>query len=190
MGCVYALIFPNGKRYVGLTKHSAEKRWAEHQANARYGDKEAVYCAIRKHGAPKVEVLEEGSDYELLQLLEIDWIVALGSKTPGGYNLTDGGESLLGYRHTREQKRANQERWRKQWTAEFRARHAGSIQRSVNAAKPKVSTAAKLMWERPGFRESQSERWKKLWADPGFKASRLAKQRAGGFFSKRAVAPR
>jgi hypothetical protein len=37
MGCLYQLIFPNGKSYIGITKKTAEQRFGEHCRNSLKG---------------------------------------------------------------------------------------------------------------------------------------------------------
>ncbi len=67
-GTLYKLTFPNGKSYIGITKHSLEHRIKIHIRASRSGRKLAIYNAIRKYGT-------------------------FGD---GGYNLIDGGEGTLG----------------------------------------------------------------------------------------------
>jgi len=37
MGCLYQLIFPNGKSYIGITKKTAEQRFKDHCQNSKNG---------------------------------------------------------------------------------------------------------------------------------------------------------
>lgn len=88
-GLIYKIINKiNGKIYVGKT-NDFNRRMAEHKRANLYVDK-----AIRKHGWENfiVEVLEECETPEQLNEREIFWIAELNSKSPNGYNLTDGGD--------------------------------------------------------------------------------------------------
>ena len=99
MSCVYEIrCVVSGRSYVGKTAATAEKRWRDHQFDARKGSRRPFHCAIRKHGveAFRVVIIEEGlTDTEAFDL-ERKSILALGTRTPNGYNATDGGEGVPG----------------------------------------------------------------------------------------------
>lgn len=62
MALVYLLTnLANGKRYVGKTKGSLDKRWYNHLADVKKGSPYALHAAIRKYGkgAFQREVLGE-----------------------------------------------------------------------------------------------------------------------------------
>ncbi len=106
MGYIYKLTFASGKAYVGMTARTLKRRLDMHKAyagNESYGNR-LVYNAWRKHGDPIVEVIAEAPD-DQLPALEIRYIAEFGTLTPGGYNLTAGGEATLGYKHTEEGRR-------------------------------------------------------------------------------------
>jgi group I intron endonuclease len=97
----------NGKRYVGKTVRTLERRWYEHVTHSHGGSEEmTLYQAIRKHGADAFElsVLEECANEEQLDEAERKWIRELGTFRRE-YNMTEGGDGLKGYRHTEETKR-------------------------------------------------------------------------------------
>ena len=50
MANVYAIGFPNGKLYVGLTSKTTAKRLSGHISDTRRGSKLAVHNALRKYG--------------------------------------------------------------------------------------------------------------------------------------------
>jgi hypothetical protein len=64
---IYRLISPSGKSYIGQAKYErknrtrkgGDRRWHEHQNDAKRGRKTALCNAIRKHGASsfKMEIL-------------------------------------------------------------------------------------------------------------------------------------
>lgn len=94
VGQLYKLDFPNGKAYIGITIKTAEARFAQHHraAGAAKPNCAAVYRAWRKHGAPTLTVLAIVEDEDLYET-EKRAIAVFGTLAPGGYNLTEGGES-------------------------------------------------------------------------------------------------
>ncbi len=98
MGVVYLLQFPNGKGYIGWTKGTVAQRYKAHIQNAKNGSTYAVHRAIRKYGLKNVvvEVLVSDVSETAARMLEIDYIACLGMRVPNGYNLTEGGEGVLG----------------------------------------------------------------------------------------------
>jgi hypothetical protein len=98
LGCVYLITSPSGKQYVGQTVRSLEARWREHRYEAVRGSKLLFHQAIRKYGADKFacEVLHDGIEgIDELNRLEAEEIAARDTLSPGGYNLTTGGDSSL-----------------------------------------------------------------------------------------------
>lgn len=89
----------NGKQYVGIANRPA-RRWIEHKSG--HGSK-LIAQAIKKYGLEnlKFDVLYEGCEIDIKRL-EIDLIRQWGTKAPGGYNLTDGGEGTTGWKHSKE----------------------------------------------------------------------------------------
>jgi len=92
---LYLLTFTNGKSYVGISKRP-NVRFREHQKRAQAGWAHAIYQAWRKHGAPKMEIIGKATNYETGFAMEVALIEKLGTKAPRGYNMTDGGDSLIG----------------------------------------------------------------------------------------------
>jgi len=94
VGQLYALDFPNGKRYIGVTTKTADARFKTHEKALRMAKPNcaAVYSAWRKHGAPTLTVLAIVEDADLFET-EKRAIAVFGTLSPGGYNLTVGGES-------------------------------------------------------------------------------------------------
>lgn len=105
MGCVYvAENQVNGKKYVGWAV-SLRRRKLSHRLAAVKGSPLVFYHAIRKYGweAFKWKVLKTASDKDELKLLEKVMIKRLGTRTPNGYNMTDGGDGFSG-EHSEETK--------------------------------------------------------------------------------------
>ena len=95
-GVIYKLTcLISGKPYVGKTKQKLEKRMSQHRYDSKKGS-QGLGAAIRKYGWENftVEVIEV-CPVEQLNEREIFWIAELNSKSPHGYNLTDGGEGLV-----------------------------------------------------------------------------------------------
>lgn len=93
----------SGKRYVGITRFTPRRRWRRHVARAlankkRNGDCPALHRAIRAYGedAFTQEVICVALTWEGACDAERTLIAELGTKWPGGYNLTDGGDGVLG----------------------------------------------------------------------------------------------
>ena len=105
MGVIYlAYNLKNDKKYVGFTSKTMEQRRKEHEDDARRtGGHSYFQRAIAKHGSDVFEwkVLEKNVN-DNWQDRERWWIKFLESKTPNGYNLTDGGDGVVGRKHSPE----------------------------------------------------------------------------------------
>lgn len=100
----------NGKLYVGQTTKDVATRWALHMSDFERGRKKnyPLYLAFAKYGVENfdVSVLKDNIvSYEELDYWEMYYIKKLNTRHPNGYNLTDGGQGVHGYRHTEETKR-------------------------------------------------------------------------------------
>ena len=100
---VYMHIFPNGKKYIGITCKSPNGRW---EGGTGYSVKSQpiMYHAIQKYGWNNVEhkILYQNLTYE--KAIEIEKQLIAQYKTnckrygcTFGYNMTDGGEGTLGH---------------------------------------------------------------------------------------------
>jgi group I intron endonuclease len=87
----------NGKCYIGMTTNSLEKRITEHLSSSKGGSNFLLHCAIRKYGFQSFEfsIIDTSETKEILIEKEIYWIKTLNTKSPNGYNLTDGGEGAI-----------------------------------------------------------------------------------------------
>lgn len=104
----------NGKMYVGQTIRTVAERWGEHKKTSAKPSKVSTYLynAIRKHGAENFEIeslvvvqTKQEMDYyerELIRFLD------LRDETKG-YNLTDGGDGVLGLKHSEKSKEKNRQ---------------------------------------------------------------------------------
>ena len=99
---IYKINFPNGKYYIGLS-NDIRRRMYEHNNIRRLDTHKQQPCdlAIRKYGRiEEIEILEIINDCNLLGQREKYWIKYYDSTNKEkGYNLTIGGESLIGEDH-------------------------------------------------------------------------------------------
>jgi GIY-YIG catalytic domain len=101
MGCLYQLTSPSGKSYIGISSKTAATRFLKHTEHALGKRQNGVlYSALRKYdpNSFKVETLVIANDWKYLCDLEMKVIAAFGTKHPNGYNMTDGGEGVVGPR--------------------------------------------------------------------------------------------
>lgn len=99
MGMVYvATNKHNGKKYVGYTTVTVDARRNDHLKLVVAGSQTAFHRALRKYGGDAFtwEIVFTSLLIEELQDEEIFFIKQLNTKSPHGYNLTDGGEGLVG----------------------------------------------------------------------------------------------
>ena len=99
MGFIYRLTSPSGKSYVGQTTRLIEKRLLEHTYP---NNCVALYNAINYYGWEKfekewIEVPDEDLDFYEEMLIAL-----LGTLSPGGYNLQEGGGNKRPSEETRE----------------------------------------------------------------------------------------
>lgn len=105
MGVVYQITnLVNSKLYIGLSVDGAIVRWKEHLTAARSGRGNLLGRAIRRHGVESfvVKVLFESDTWRELCAVEKRYIRKFSTKSPNGYNLTDGGEGFVGLVRTPE----------------------------------------------------------------------------------------
>jgi group I intron endonuclease len=95
----------NNKKYVGQTINP-NSRFNQHIISSKKDTNIFLYNAINKYGNENFsfDLVEIDIPIEDVNEREKDWISKLKTKKPYGYNLTDGGEGTLGYKHTNETK--------------------------------------------------------------------------------------
>lgn len=118
----------SGKRYVGQTRHLLSRRAREHRLEAERGSRTALHCAIRLYGFDLFLFEQVASSWSTrsLKQAERELIAQEGTQSPGGYNLTLGGDGFSG-RHQpstirkmkRSQRRARdrETQWERDWRA-------------------------------------------------------------------------
>lgn len=96
----------NNKKYVGQTYTSLGYRQSQHFNNAFKFNRDSKFCqALRKYGKEGFtwSILEYDVLETILDDREIYWIAYFDSFN-NGYNMTEGGHTIKGYRHTQETK--------------------------------------------------------------------------------------
>lgn len=94
--CVYIHTSPNGKRYIGITKRTAEKRWG---GGLGYKRNNYFFSAIVKYGWDNFahEIYAEKLSQKFAEEIEQSLIAKYKSKDRRfGYNHTDGGDGTRG----------------------------------------------------------------------------------------------
>ena len=97
----------NGKFYVGVTCRGHQERFKEHILDAMNGSSTALHQAIRKYGPSQFSicVLESDVPDNLVDEREMYYIKQYNTfSSNSGYNMTEGGGGMVGYKHTDEAK--------------------------------------------------------------------------------------
>lgn len=101
----------NKKNYIGKTTENPKTYWNMHKSRAENGYKKVLYTAMRKYGIENFTFnileeydLEKGMLTSFLNEREKANIKHFKTKSPKGYNLTDGGEGILGIEMSEEHK--------------------------------------------------------------------------------------
>jgi group I intron endonuclease len=136
----------NGKQYLGLTKQRLQRRWRGHIHSANAGSKSAIHAAIRKYGKEAFDFVQIASCLtgKSASRVEIDLIEQYGTKAPKGYNLTDGGDGVVGLPREIIERTAAANRGRTH-TAEARKRigEAARGRRQSDEGRAAISAARK-----------------------------------------------
>ncbi len=174
----------NGMSYVGKTTRSLDERIAEHLRNK---SNSYVDRAIQKYGWENfsVEVLETCETINQLNECEKKYIIEQNTKFPNGYNLTDGGEGILGYKAPPElSARLSKMRKGRRNTPEQRAKISAKLSGREFTAEHKANISAAKM----GHSVSRETRAKLTIANIGKKASAETRAKmADSSAKKRAV---
>lgn len=113
--CVYEHLFPNGKRYIGITSKRPKARWDKGRG---YKSRNSpVYNAILKYGWDNIEHIILFENLTQDQAFEKEKELIAKYKTnitrygeDYGYNLTDGGEGTLGHKVSEKSKEKSKNR--------------------------------------------------------------------------------
>ena len=98
----------NNKGYVGITTRSLSRRWYEHRFVANSCG-QLLAKAINKYGEEAFEIkpIASAKTLENLKEIEKELIAQFNTKVPLGYNLTNGGDGVFGFKQSEEQKKRN-----------------------------------------------------------------------------------
>lgn len=145
----------NGKQYVGITKH-LKRRW--HQHASADGSAPAFHAAIKKHGKDGFVFSHicDAFDFEAACDIERMLIQQHNTKSPSGYNLTDGGEGVVGRPLSDEEKKLRSKATKahaeslspEERRAKFGSR-AGKKLTSEQIEKIRISNLGKNLGKRP-----------------------------------------
>ena len=105
---VYVHIFPNHKKYVGITSSSTLHRWGDHGQG--YANQKLMWRAIQKYGWDNIQhiVIADNLSRKQACALEIQLIALFQSNKPRyGYNVSEGGDIPVP-RSKETQKRINE----------------------------------------------------------------------------------
>lgn len=104
---LYKMTSPSGKAYIGITTGKIIDRMHRHRATANAGSQYSIHNALRKYGFKSftVEVLDDETDIDKLNKLEVLAIAKHGTLYPLGYNLTTGGDGVAGPHSAKRTKR-------------------------------------------------------------------------------------
>ena len=101
--CVYIHLFPNGKRYIGITSKRPKARWS--RGHGYYDRNIPIRRAIEKYGWDNIKhiIVATGLTHEESCKMEQELIKKYKTNINRygnnyGYNLTDGGEGSLGHK--------------------------------------------------------------------------------------------
>ena len=145
----------NSMIYIGQTINSLKQRINTHfRRDETYFDK-----ALRKYGLNSfdISIIDDSSILEELKEKEKYWIRFYNCISPNGYNLTQGGEGLAGYKHTEETREKLRESRKNQVFTDEHRKRMSEVRKGKSLseeAKRKVGIANK------GRHQSEEQRRK------------------------------
>jgi hypothetical protein len=167
-GFIYKIEFPNGKHYIGKTNTSLKQRQNEHKNSAENGKTNSVYKALRKYNMVDTFELVEidtADTIEELCEMEIGYILMYNSHyiDGNGYNMTYGGEGVVGYVFTEEDKQKMSESQKKYYKENPEAiQKMSEIKKEYYEKNPDkrllLSEITKKQFESEEARQKQSEK--------------------------------
>lgn len=197
MGCLYIIEGP--KNYIGITSKDAEVRWSQHikQSEQKRTRRSYLINAMKFHGLEKFKIrtLVVAADWAYLCELERRAIASFGTKSPLGYNSTDGGDGVPGMdAETRAVHRAKTSEGTKEaWSREdYQASRAAGLNKASTKARMSETTRAnmKRLYETeefrskikasradPDYRKRVSVSLRALWATSEYRSHMTEKRR-------------
>ena len=171
---IYKHTSPDGKSYIGITKQDLNQRWRNGEGYRRCT---AFYRAIKKYGWDNIthEILDTAENLESANEKEKYYISLYG------YNCTEGGDGVQGWKATDEQKEKNSNAKKMMWedvemrerlTAERRERAATEEERK------RLHDMVTRNWADPDKSERLKEHLAQIANDEECKKKRAQKMRA------------
>lgn len=173
----------NGKQYVGQTGDIETREKQFNRIRQRYANK-ILTKDRQKYGLEnfKIDILAETDNQEEAWSLEQKYIIELNTKYPNGYNMSDGGFSSKGTKHSEDSKNKMKEAAEKYWSchesankgiklSEERVTKQAEIVRKYFAEHPearkRLSDIAKqnIGEKNPFFGKQHKEETKKHWSE-------------------------
>ena len=170
MGCVYCATNKiSGKKYIGKTIKSLCYRRKRHEYDSKRGSNTVFHRALRKYGFNNFEweILFESKREKALNFVEIDEIKYWNTRSPSGYNRTDGGEGTSGRVVSKESKDKCRKSVKKIWDdTEYKDRVSKSMSESHKGKKRSQETKDKISNTLMGHFVSEDTKGKqrKAWA--------------------------
>lgn len=162
----------NGKQYVGQTGDFERREKQFNRIHQRYANK-ILTIDRQKYGLEsfKVEILSIVENREEAWKLEEKYIKELNTKYPNGYNMSDGGFTNKGTKHTEESKNNMKEAAKNYWACEEMVTKQAEIVRKYfeehPEARKKLSDIGKQNTggKNPFFGKRHKEETKKHWSE-------------------------
>ncbi len=174
----------NGKIYVGQTAYPLNFRIHRHIRSKR-----GIFPnALRKYGKEnfQFETVAWCDTKENLDFLEGFYIKFFNSKVPNGYNLTDGGDGKLGWKHSEETRKKLSEAKMGYRNPNFNKPSPRRGKKHREESKAKDSESKKENWKDLEYRKKIVEARKskkysesstitrlRLWQDPEYRAKQV-----------------
>lgn len=161
-GCIYLFEnLINFKHYVGQTVFDFRVRAMGHVGAARGRPKYPLHAALRKYDADDsfmIRVLSRHHTRKTLNAAEKRWIKAWGSRADQwGYNLTDGGEGVVGYTFDESARQRTARGVRGYWQSLSPEMREMVVQ--TRAEKRREVDAARTLTERLAIKEKRLITW-------------------------------
>lgn len=176
VGYVYCVTEKSsGKKYVGATSVSVERRWKQHIDTARRDRGSFLHAEIRLRGEHSflVETIGTADSKSAMFALERRRIAELGTMYPHGLNGSAGGEGLSTIDYSapvrEKMRRKTVDRWQ---DPEFRSRCIAASVAAMHSPRGRENISAALIkrWSDPAQRETLTRALKQSKQTPEFKA--------------------
>lgn len=151
----------NGKRYVGFTTNNdVKRRFEQHCRTSKGRSRSTLHSAIVKYGKDKfhLKVLEVGENevygLKIAESMYINWLKP-------EYNMTQGGDGCLGYKHTAESlskiSKASKEKWNDPTKRSLLVSKAKERCKSVTE-RTKLRNKVERFWYDPQYHDVRVDR--------------------------------